>query len=399
VPEFAYRAATPDGRIIRGVQEAVTGQVLEQQLGASGLLLLDVTNVPAGRRSGRGFRGRRADVVEAMRYLATLVEAGFPLDRALGTVARIVARRDVAEALTGVREQVRSGAELATAFAEHGHIFPRLTVGMTRAGERGGHLAQALDQLAGQLEREDALRSQVTSALFYPAMVAVVGGAALLVLVLYVLPRFVEVLAEAGAALPRSTAMLLATSAWLAEWWPFALVGVLGAGLLFTAFRRSAAGRGIVDEFLLRVPLVGGLRQRLAAARFGRSLSTLLGSGLPILPALEVASSGLDDVAASRQVAKAREDVRGGMRLAQAIGQGAAFPFLFVQMVDLGEESGRLVEMLARGADAAERDLKQGLDRMVRLVEPAMIVLFGTVAGFVALSLLQAIYGFRADAF
>jgi len=399
VPEFAYRAATPDGRIIRGVQEATSGPLLERQLSASGLLLLDVSTAPAARRTGRGFRSRRADVVEAVRYLATLIEAGFPLDRALGTTSRIVARRDVAQALLAARERVRSGVELATAFDEQGRIFPRLTVGMIRAGERGGHLPDALNRLAGQLEREEALRSQVLSALFYPAIVAVVGAAALLVLVLYVLPRFVAVLAEAGAALPRSTALLLATSAWLGRWWPLLLAGGVAAVFLIAAYRRSASGRLVLDELLLRVPVLGALRQRLVAARFGRSLSSLLGSGLPILPALEVAASGLSDTAASRQVRKARDDVRAGMRLAQALDQGAAFPFLFVQMVDLGEASGRLVEMLDRAAVSAERDLQQGLERLVRLVEPVMIVVFGALAGFVALSLLQAIYGFRAGGF
>ncbi|MDH3496502.1 MAG: type II secretion system F family protein [Gemmatimonadota bacterium] len=399
MPEFAYRAATPDGRIIRGVQEATSGPLLERQLSASGLLLLDVSTAPAARRTGRGFRSRRADVVEAVRYLATLIEAGFPLDRALGTTSRIVARRDVAQALLAARERVRSGVELATAFDEQGRIFPRLTVGMIRAGERGGHLPDALNRLAGQLEREEALRSQVLSALFYPAIVAVVGAAALLVLVLYVLPRFVAVLAEAGAALPRSTALLLATSAWLGRWWPLLLAGGVAAVFLIAAYRRSASGRLVLDELLLRVPVLGALRQRLVAARFGRSLSSLLGSGLPILPALEVAASGLSDTAASRQVRKARDDVRAGMRLAQALDQGAAFPFLFVQMVDLGEASGRLVEMLDRAAVSAERDLQQGLERLVRLVEPVMIVVFGALAGFVALSLLQAIYGFRAGGF
>lgn len=399
MPEFAYRAATPDGRIIRGVQEAASGPLLERQLCASGLLLLDVSAAPAGRRTGRGFRSRRADVVEAVRYLATLIEAGFPLDRALGTTSRIVARRDVARALHAARERVRSGVELATAFDEQAQVFPRLAVGMIRAGERGGHLPEALDRLAGQLEREEALRSQVLSALFYPAIVAIVGAAALLVLVLYVLPRFVAVLAEAGAALPRSTGMLLATSTWLGRWWPLVLAGGGAAALGVAAYRRSASGRLVVDALLLRVPVLGALRQRLVAARFGRSLSSLLGSGLPILPALEMAASGLSDTAASRQVRKAREDVRAGMRLAQALDQGAAFPFLFVQMVDLGEASGRLVEMLDRAAVSAERDLQQGLERLVRLVEPVMIVVFGALAGFVALSLLQAIYGFRAGGF
>lgn len=399
MPQFAYRATTGGGHIVSGVRDAPSRPALERQLGASGLLVLSVADTPVVRRRPRTFRSRRAEVVEAIRYLATLVEAGFPLDRALATTIRVVGRRDVAKSLTAVRDRVRDGVEFAKALDEQRRVFPRLAVGMTRAGERGGHLAEALDQLAGHLEREELLRGQVASALFYPLMVAVVGGAALMVLTLYVLPRFVAVLGDAGAALPRSTALLLGMTDALGRWWPAVLLGTVGIGSLLLAYRRSPSGRALTDRALLRVPIVGGLRQRLAAARLGSSLATLLQSGMPILPALDVAASGLADVAAAREVRGVREDVKAGVRLADALGQGRAFPYLFVQMVELGEESGRLADMLQRAAAAAERELQRGLERLVRLVEPAMIVAFGVVAGFVALSLLQAIYGFRVEAF
>jgi len=398
MPDFAYRAVTDRGRILRGVEQAGSAAVLEHQLSARGLFPLEVSPRPERTNRPR-FRRKRADVVEAFRYLATLVDAGFPLDRALETVSRVVARSDVMTALQQVRAQVQAGAALADALAEQPRLFPPLAVGMIRAGERGGTLAPALDRLAEHLEGEEALRSELVAAMYYPMLVAIVGGVAMLVLVLYVLPRFVDVIGEAGAAIPRTTALLLHTSALAQQWWPLLVLGVIAAVVVGVSYRRSVMGRAKTDAFLLRLPVVGPLRQRLVAARLGRSLATLLDSGMPILPALDIAARALGDSAATEQVLRARQEVQAGVRLAPALGRGHGFPYLFLQMVEVGEESGRLAEMLARAATAAEGELRRGLERLVRLVEPALIVAFGAVAGFVALSLLQAIYGFRVDLF
>lgn len=397
MPDFAYRAATPAGRTLRGVEEAASAIALEDALRIRGLYPLEVSVAQQRRAARRGLRSRRADVVEAIRYLATLIAAGFPLDRALTTIARVVVRTDVADAIQTVRERVRAGALLADALAEQPRVFPRLAVGMARAGEQGGHLADALERLAQHLEREERLRSQLISAMLYPLLVAGVGGAAVLVLLLYVLPRFVGIIQEMGTALPPSTALLLSAGSFVGRWWPELLLGALLAVFLSTWYRRTESGRRFSDALVLGLPVVGTLRRRLAAARFGRSLSTLLGSGLPILPALDIAASGLADAAAADEVERAREEVKAGVRLALALRRGRAFPFVFLQMVEVGEEGGRLPEMLERAAAAAEDDLERGLDRLVRLVEPAMIVAFGAVAGFIAWALLQAVYGIRVD--
>lgn len=396
---YTFRAATPQGRTVGGTEAAASVAEVERRLAGRGLLPLDVSPADGGRSRERDrWRGRRADAIEATRYLATLLDAGFPLDRALGTVARIAARADVAEAVLGVRARVRAGAPLADALAEHPRIFPRIAVGMVRAGERGGTLADALDRLAAQLEREQALRARLTSALLYPAIMLVVGAGAVLVLLLVVLPRLVAMLDESGAAIPASTAALLAVTAFGRRWWPAlaALAGLAAAGA--ATYRRTPGGRLTIDTVLLRLPVVGALRRQLAAARLGRSLATLLGSGLPALAAMEIAAGGLGDAAAAAAVMRAREEVRAGERMAPALERGRAFPHLFLQMVEVGEEGGRLPEMLGRGAAAMEREAERGLDRLVRLVEPAMILVLGGAVGFFALALLQAVYGIRADA-
>jgi general secretion pathway protein F len=396
---FAYRAATATGRIIGGTEEGTTPVDVERLLAGRGLFPLEIAPAGAPERRRRGLQSRRADVVEAFRYLATLMEAGFPLDRALATVARVAAREDVAEAVLAVRARVRAGARLGDAMAEHPGFFPRLAVGMTQAGERGGHLPQALGRLAGQLEREMALRARLLSASLYPAAMLVVGIAAVVTLLLFVLPRLVGILDEAGAAIPASTAALLAISGAVTEWWPFLLGGLVALGMGLAAAYRSESGQPVVDRVLLRVPVVGGLRQRLAAARLGHSLATLLGSGFPVLPALEIAAHSVSDRAAAAEVLRAREEVRAGGRLARALGRGHAFPYLFLQMVEVGEDGARLPQMLERGGTAMEQELERRLDRLIRFAEPVLILAFGVAVAFVAIALLQAIYGINADVF
>lgn len=400
MPSFAYEAVTAGGEAVRGVEEASSASDAEETLRRRGLRPLSVEAAETRSSLERGgYRRQRADVAHAFRYLSILLDAGFPLDRALGTVQGLVARDDVAEAVGEAREGVRSGERLADALTEQGDIFPRLAVGMVRAGERGGRLAEALERLAVHLEREEELRSRILSALLYPAMMAGVGGLALLVLVFYVLPKFVSVLEESGASLPATTSLLLSISGFLGRWWAVLLAAAVLLGGAAAAWLRSERGRRKTSMLLLRLPVVGPLRRRAAAARFGRSLAELLQSGLPIVSALDAASSSLADPAASDEVADARREVRAGRSLASALAEGRAFPPLFLRMTSLGEESGRLSEMLHRAADVAEDELERRLEGMVRLVEPTLVIVFGIVVGFVALSLLQAIYGVRLQSF
>jgi general secretion pathway protein F len=411
MPEFEYLAATPRGAMLRGVQVAQSEALATRALRDRGLYPVRVTpsggspaytgaaatSADLGARAQMLLRNRRDDVVQTMRYLATLVGAGFPLDRALGTVERVITSPTVRDAVRVVRARVRAGAHLADALAEHPRLFPGFAVGMARAGERGGTLGPALARLAEQLEREQALRARLTSAMLYPLMMLLVGSAAVAVLLLSVLPRLVELLSDAGAPVPRATAALLAFGDFLGHWWLFCLAGLLALALGFASYRRTPAGVRTIDRALIRLPIIGGLRRQRAAVRFGRALAALLQSGLPVIPALDVTADTVADRAVREEVQAAREQVRAGSRLAPALARGRSFPFLFVQMVEVGEDGGQLPEMLERGASTCEDELQRGLDRLVRLVEPLMILLFGGAIGFVALALLRAVYSVRVE--
>lgn len=397
MPTFAFRAVTPEGEAREGREAAPSPAELRERLGRRGLLVLSVSR---DRDRSSGFRmrlpvARRREVTRLFRYLATLLDAGFPVERALATASRASRRDDVREAVEEVRRAVREGRPLADALGDHS-VFPRLAVGVTRAGERGGHLDDALDRLADHLERAQGLRSRLSSALVYPGVMVLAGAASLAVLIGYVLPRFTEVLAEAGVALPASTRLLLRASALWSAWWPVAVLAALGVGAAVRRWARTPEGRGRIHALVHRVPVVGSLRRRFASAQVGRTLATLLRGGVPLLTSLDVTREALTDRVVSEAVDAAAGRIERGETLASALSDGGAFPETFTQMVEVGEEGGRLAELLDRGADMMEDELESGLERLVRLVEPCTVLVFGLVVGFIALSLLQAVYGIHS---
>jgi general secretion pathway protein F len=399
VPAYAYRAVDAAGRRRKGRLEAAGPESLARVLESRGLVVLGVSAVddPAGGSSRFGV-GRRRMVLELTRALAALLPAGMPLARALATATNTVSG-DVAEALTTVRARVERGDSMAAALSQYPSLFSPVYIGMVRAGERSGDLAGAFGRLAEQLEREDQLRGRLLSASIYPLLLAVVGGVALVVLLLFVLPRFVELLDGAGASLPRATALLLGISAALQRWWPALLALAMVGGIALASASASERGRRLGSTLLLRAPIVGGLRRAALAARFARLTGVLLAGGAPLLSALEDGEDSLDDPLARDEVARIRARVREGAALNAALSEGSLFPALLGQLVAVGEEAGRLRDFLLKAADLFEDRTVRATHRLVTLVEPALIVGFGAIVAFVALSLLQAIYGVNAGAF
>ncbi len=400
MPAYAYRAVDAAGKRQRGSAEAATPAALLRLLEAQGLVVLEVEpSAPArtGGSSGLGL-GRRRAVLETARALAALLPAGMPLARALGTSAN-VATGELSEVVQAVRSRVERGDSVATALAEHPGFFSPLYVGLVRAGERSGDLAGAFKRLAEQLEREEQLRARLLSASIYPLVLASLGGLAVVVLLLFVLPRFVELLDGAGATLPQSTALLLAFSAALQRYWPLLLLLPLAAVGLALGYQRTEQGRRLGAQLLLALPLFGRLRRNALAARFARLTGVLLGGGAPLITALQDALESIDDPVAREEVTRIRSRVREGSSLQAAIAEGSLFPPLLAQLVAVGEESSQLREFLLKAAEIFEDRTEQATQRLVTLAEPAMIVIFGTLVAFVALSLLQAIYSVNAGAF
>jgi len=370
---------------------AADAGTLVRDLESRGLVVLDIHERDDGAASG-GRRISHAALEDAMRALAALLPAGLPLARALDAAAS-TAPPALAERLLDIRARVERGEALASAFAAHGDVMSPAAVGIIRAGERAGDLDAAFARLANQLEREGALRARLISAAIYPALLTVAGGAAVLVLLLFVLPRFADMLTGTGARLPASTALLLAASSMAQRnWWAFPLLAVALVAL-GTWLRATPDGRRAWARTLLALPVVRAFRRESLAAECARLISVLLRGGASLLSALDDAAASMSDPLAREALLRARERVRAGAPLHAALGAESVFPPLLASLVATGEEAGRLQDFLERGAELFEQRTERGAQRLVALAEPAMIIVFGVLVGFVALSLLQAIYG------
>jgi type II secretory pathway component PulF len=364
-----------------------------------GLFVLEVAESAEAAASGRGVRfGRRREVLEVTRALAALLPVGMPLAQALNA-ATGVSSGDVKAALQEVKARVERGDPLSAALSDHRRLFSPLYVGMVRAGERSGDLDGAFARLAEQLDRDEQLRGKILSASIYPLLLATAGSIAVSVLLFFVLPRFVTLLEGSGAKLPTSTATLLAISAGLHRMWPVLLLMPLIIAALAVWIQSSPEGRRVWATVLLTLPGVATLRRYALAARFARLAGVLLGGGAPLLNALDDTIESIGDPVARDDAQRIRTRVREGSSLRAALADSTLFPPLLAQLVGVGEESGQLRTFLMKAADIFEERTERATHRLATLAEPAMIVIFGAMVAFVALSLLQAIYGINAGSF
>ena len=391
MPLLRYRALTQAGAREAGVVEAPTSDAATSLLRARGLIVLDV----ATAEDTQGFFGARirsGDLAEFTRALAALLPAGLPLPRALN-VARDIAPVSLRSALADVQTRVERGSTFADALAAHPQAFPASYIGLVRAGERAGNLDGSVARLADAIEGEQQFRAKLLTAAIYPTLLAFVGGAAILVLLMVVLPRFGALFAASGSALPASTSIVLSLSHALRTY----AVPLVLALVLFVAFTiwlatsRDAANTR--SRLFLGTPLVSGFYREVLAARTARVIAILLGGGAPFVVALDDAAKSLDDPSAQREVLRIRARAREGVSPAAAVAEGRLFPPILARLVAAGEESSQLEAFFAKAADLFEERAKRSAARFVALAEPALIVAFGLVVGLIALALVQAIYG------
>jgi type II secretory pathway component PulF len=396
---FTYRARDRSGQAIDGVMEAPDTRAVVDRLQRDAYY--PITIVPQGeRRRVLGFawpergvgRIARRDILAFTQQLATLLEAGMPLDRALAILGELAANVRLRVIVGDVLQSVRGGSSLADALAKHHpRPFSRLYVNMVRAGEKGGALEATLRRLAEFLEESQEFRDAIVSALIYPALLAGVGAAAVIFLLAFVVPRFAAIFSDLDATLPLPTLILLRVSETIQQYgWLLALAGlaILVAMRLALA---TAAGRLRADRMLLRLPIVGELIVKIEVARFARILGTLLRGGVALVSALGMVTELLANRALARAAESLSDGVRRGAGLAQPIADAAVFPPLVFHMVRVGEETGRLEETLLRVAATYEADSRKVLKRLIALTEPCVILVMGLLVGFIVVAMLLAI--------
>ena len=400
MPTFTYRAADRQGQTIEGVMEAADTRGVAERLQRDAYFPIRIAPQDE-RRSALGFswpslgRGRvsRRDVLTFTHQLGTLVDAGLPLDRAL-VILEDMAPSPRLRAITGdLLKAIRGGSSLAEAMAKHQpRPFSRLAVNMVRAGEKGGVLEATLKRLAELLEETQEFKEALVSALIYPLLLTTVGGAAVVFLLTFVIPRFVDIFKDLGQTLPLPTQILLAGSG-IAQryWWLFALL-VLGAVLAVRMMLGSEAGRWQWDRLLLRLPLLGEVVVKTETARFARVFGTLLKSGVPVLTALGVVRELAGNQVFGRAIERVGDGVRRGAGVSGPLGESQAFPVMAVHMLRVGEETGRLEEMLLKLAADLESEVRRLVKRLMGLLEPGIILVMGLVVGFIVVALLMAIF-------
>ena len=399
MPAFRTLSIAPDGTLTRARVEAPSEAAAIERLRRQGHMPMR-TEPDAGRRPmldavlhaelGRGGGAlRRQELAELTRELAVMLGAGQDLDHALRFVVETTGSARLRKVVGQLRDLVRDGSPLAAALAKQPRSFPPLFVGLARAGEAGGTLAATLDSLATLLERQRALDASVRSALIYPALLLVASIGSVALLLTHVLPQFVPLFEQSGAALPGPTRALMAVGDAVAAHGALGLM-LLGLAFLFARqLLRRPRPRLAADRLLLRLPLAGELAREALAARFGRTLGTLLQNGMPLDAALGVVRDTLGNRAAVAAVEAATASAKGGAGLAGPLGAAKLFPARTVHLLRLGEETAQLGPMALRAAEIHEERTRIGLQRLVALLTPAITVVMGAlVAGIVAAMLL-----------
>ena len=308
-------------------------------------------------------------------------------------------KAELRQTVEQILDKVKQGKALAEALADYPKIFPPLYVNMIKAGEMGGFLDTALERLAEYLERAQEVQEEVKSAIAYPAILVLVGGAAIILMFTFVLPKFAVMFEDMGDALPLPTRILLAVSHFLRSYWWLFILTAAGGGFGLRQYISTPQGRLAWDGWSLRMALIGQLLQKREVGRFARTLGTLLKSGVPLLQALEL----VEEVVGNRMISSSLKEVRAGIRegrgIAVPLGESGVFPSLALQMVSVGEETGRLDEMLMQVAKYYERDTQVQLRRLTSLVEPVLILSMGLVVGFVVIAMLLGVFSINDVSF
>lgn len=386
---FSYQAAARDGSVVEGAIEAPDERTAVERLRNTGVIPLQVSSPREDFRKKLALRSAHSDLLTFTTELSALLSAGLPLDRSLNIMADISENREMSGVVHEVLRSIREGSSFSEALQKNPRVFPRLYVNMVRAGESGGVLDVVLNKLNEFLESSKELKDSVITSMIYPAIFLGVGSISILVLLIFVLPKFSSLFADMGAAIPLSTQMILGFSTFLREYW-WVVFGV-GVATGFFAWRHFSTPEGKVQADRLKLKLARDLVTTIETARYCRTLGTLLSSGVPLLQALgnarEVVSNQVI-AAALHGVAKGAKE---GQGIAVSLHNSGVLPPLALSMIRVGEETGQLETMLIKVAVNYEKNLRVALRRFVGLLEPIIILGMGVVVIVIVLSILMAI--------
>jgi len=389
MPNFAYNIRDATGAVFGGTSEAENEDILRKRLTEQGFAVVDIKQVKGGAKKVGGFGGvKKIELSVMCRQFSTMIDAGVNLVRCLSVLSEQATSPKLKAILNDVRSEVEGGQTLTRALEKYPNTFDRLFIGLVNAGEVGGALEESLQRLSQFLEKDVELRRKVKSAMTYPMLILCFAAIVVIGLMTFILPRFMVLFDDLQIKeLPGPTRMLKASSNFMLTKWYWVILFVIIFVVAFRLFLRTKVGRRIFDRVRLKFPVFGKLNHKVALARFSRTLSTLLSSGVGILQAMETVAGTVSNDIISDAILSARAAIREGERIGEPLARSKMFPPMVVQMISIGEESGSLDPMLAKVADFYENEVEAALASLTSAIEPVLIITLGVIVGFIVISL------------
>ncbi len=386
---FEWEGKDRNGKVVRGEIRAGGENQVQASLRRQGVLPVKIKK--RRMRSGKPIKPK--DIAIFTRQLATMMKAGVPLLQAFDIVGRGNPNANVTRLLNDIRTDVETGTSLSAAFRKHPLYFDNLYCNLIEAGEAAGILEELLDRLAVYMEKTEAIKSKIKSALMYPIAVVVVAFVVVAVIMIFVIPAFKQVFSSFGADLPAPTLFVIAMSEFFVEWW-WLIFGGIGGGLYFfmQAWRRNEKVQRVMDRLMLRLPVFGTLVEKSVIARWTRTLSTMFAAGVPLVEALDSVGGASGNFLYADATEKIQQEVSTGTSLTAAMTNANLFPSMVLQMCAIGEESGSIDHMLGKAADFYESEVDDMVAGLSSLMEPIIIVILGTIIGGIVISMYLPIF-------
>ena len=396
VATFVYEAVDPSGRIVKNKVEADNEQVVLAKLQDQQFHVISLGEAKAGLKmqlsSGKAQKIKLQTLVVFSRQFATMIDAGIPIIKCLDILESQTKEDAMKMVINSTRKDVKGGLSLTDAISKHPNAFSKLYINMIRAAEIGGILDVILDRLAGFLEKEMEIKGKIKSAMMYPMIVLNFAGIMVLALFMFVLPRFKEIFLSMNVEMPVVTLALFAVGDWLQQYWWIALIIIIGSIIAFKQYGKTPRGNYNIDKLKLKVPIFGDLNLKLSISRFARTFGTLISSGVPMMRSLEIIGETSGNAILAEAIVNARTSIREGAKISQPLAACGLFPAMVTHMVDVGEETGRLSEMLCKVADFYDDEVDAMVKGLTSMIEPLLIVFMGVLVGFIAVSVMSPIF-------
>ena len=395
-PIFEYKALSPDGKSQRGLVEAENAKAARAKLKKQSLMVTEINEKTVASQAAKSakipFVGGRVSVRDLSlmtRQLASLIKAKIPLVEALTALVDQTENERLKVVVAQVRQDVNEGSSLAKACGAHPKIFDNIYVNMIEAGESSGTLGLVLLRLADLKEAQLRLRSKVTAAMMYPALMMGVAGFLMIAIFAFVMPKLAKLFESMNKPMPPTAKFLIVVSDILLTYWPILLVALFGSVMSFRQYIRTSGGKAKWDAFKLRVPVLGPLVRMIAVTRFSSTMATLMASGVPILICMRIAKNLVGSAPIEAAVGAAQENITEGQTIADPLRKSGEFPPMMIHMIAIGEKTGDLPSMLKNVADTYEEQINARIDGLTGLLEPAMIIGMGGAVGFIVVSVMM----------